>query len=126
VSDQPEVLEHDSDPAPEMWKFLALGVSQLLPEQLNAPARRALREIEKLQERRLACPRRPGEEVEAAASQPEVEIAQHFSPGAVPESDAIERNDLGQCTPPRNRTLRQGARLAKLLAFLFTVVPPSR
>ena len=50
VTDQPEVLEDDADAAAEGRQRLARRFAQLLAEQADAAARRALREIEQLEE----------------------------------------------------------------------------
>ena len=69
---------------------VARRFAQFLAEQLDAAARRPLGEIEQLEQRGLARARRAGEEIEAAAAQAEVEIAQHFGARAVAQADAIE------------------------------------
>ena len=74
-------------------KRLARRIGQFLAEQLDPAARRALREIEQLEKRRLAGARRAGEEIKAAAPEPKIEVAKHFGAGAVAQPDAIEFDD---------------------------------
>ena len=124
VRDQPEVLENDADPPAEGGKQLARGVAELLVEQADAPARRPLGEVEQFQQRRLARARRPGEEIEAAAREPEIEVAQHFGIGAVAQPDAIEFDYGRQLAPPMSlKLVACGRRLANPPAFLFTLGP---
>jgi hypothetical protein len=49
VPDQAEVLKHHADAAAEVREALAPRVGEFLAEQADAPARRALREVEQLQ-----------------------------------------------------------------------------
>ena len=90
VPDQAEVLEHHADAAAEGRQSVALRLAQFLPEQVDAAARRALREVEQPEQRGLARAGRAGEEIEAAAAKLEVEVAQHFGARAVTQADAIE------------------------------------
>ena len=68
MADQAEVLEHDADPAAEVRQRVARRIGQFLAEQPDAAARRPLREVEQLEQRRLAGARRAGEEIEAAVA----------------------------------------------------------
>jgi hypothetical protein len=96
VPDEAEVLEDDADPPAEAGQRVARRVRQLLAEQLDAAARRALRQVEELEQGCLAGARRAGEEIEAAAAQTKIEVAQNFGTRAVAQSYAIEFDDRRQ------------------------------
>ena len=83
MTDQPEILVDHSDPAAEAGQRLARQVAQLLIEQSHPAAGRALRQIQQFEQRRLARARGAGEEIETAARQPEVDVAQHLGTRAV-------------------------------------------
>src|SRR6185369_1357997 len=76
-------------------QVVAWSVGQFLAEQADPPTRRALGQVKQLKQRRLARARRPGEEIEAAARQPEVEVAQHFGARAVAQAHTVE---FGKCS----------------------------
>ena len=90
MTDQAEVLEHDSNAAAILRKRLSRRFGELVAEQANPAARRPLRQVEQLEQRSLACSRWPGEEIEAALAEAEVEIAQDFRSRAVAQADAVE------------------------------------
>jgi len=94
VPDQSKVLEHDSDPAAILRKRIARRVGEFVAEEANSPAGWPLREIKQLEQRRLARSGGAGEEVEAALSEAEVEIAQDFGARAVAQADAVEFGDI--------------------------------
>ena len=100
MADQPEVLEDHADPAAEGGQRLARRVAQFLAEQADPAARRALGEVEQFEQRGLARARRAGEEIEAAAAQPEVEVAQHLGAGAVAQAHPVEFDDRRQLHTP--------------------------
>src|SRR5438046_2279102 len=87
-------------PTPVVGQHLTRRLRQLLVEQANPPARRPLRKVEQLEKRSLTRAGWPGEEIEAAVVEPEVEVAQDLGPGSVPQPDAIELRDLRQLLLP--------------------------
>ena len=105
---------------------VARRIGQLLAEQADAAARRALGEVQQLEQRGLARARRAGEEIEAARRQPEVEVAQHFGARAVAQADAVEFGNCRQLLSSRRLAARGALCLAKPDAFLFTLPAPSR
>jgi hypothetical protein len=124
VADQPEVLEHDADAPAVLGKRFARRVAQFLPEQAEASARRPLREVEELEQRRLPGAGRAGEKIEATILEAEIEVAQDLRAGPVPQPNAIEFGDLCQLLIPS--LLAGNPRcLAKLRSFLFTLRSPS-
>src|SRR5690606_20519560 len=93
VRDEPEILEHDADPAAKGGQRLAWERDHVGPEHPDDPARRPLREIEQLEQRGLAGAARAGEEVEAPRIERERDVAQHLALGAVAQADVIELYD---------------------------------
>ena len=66
----------------------------ILAEQADHPARRALRQIQQLEQRRLARARRAGEEIEAPARQREADVAQRLRAGAIAQPHILELHDV--------------------------------
>ena len=100
MPNEAEVLKHDADAAAILRECLARRFSELAAEEANPTARRPLRQIEQLQERRLSRSGRAGEEIEAALPQAEIEVAQHFCASAVAQADAVEFGNVGQFASP--------------------------
>ena len=98
MADQPEILEHHADPPPKRGQAGARHLGQFLAEQADPAAGRALREVEQFEQRGLARARRPGEEIEAPADEPEIQVAEHLAPGAVAEPNAVEFRNLKQAS----------------------------
>src|SRR5207253_2210516 len=124
MANQPEILEHDPDPPPELGEPVARGVGQILAEQSDAATGRSLSKIEQLQERGLARARWPREKVKPSLRQPEVEVAQNLPARAVAQADAVEFGNRRQNLSPPHMQPR--TRLAIGRAFLFTLRSPSR
>src|SRR3954454_10083392 len=103
MTDQAEVLEHDSSAVAILRKRLSRRFGELVAEQANPAARRPLRQVEQLEQRSLACSRWPGEKIEAALAEAEVEIAQDFRSRAVAQADAVEFRNVWQCAFPSRR-----------------------
>ena len=66
MRDQPEVLEYHADAPPEAGQALARQGAGILSEQPDRAMGRSLRQIDELEQRRLARAGLSGEEVEAA------------------------------------------------------------
>ena len=121
MADEPEVLEDHADASPEVGKRFARSLAQVFAEEPDPAARRPLREVEELEQRRLSCARRAGEEIEAASRQREVEVAEHLGARSVAQSHAFELNDSRQNNPSQPLGLLAcGSCLANACAFLFT------
>ena len=58
------------------------------------PARRALGQIEQLEQRGLARAAGPGEEIETARIQRERHVAQHLAVRAIAQADIVELDDF--------------------------------
>jgi hypothetical protein len=103
MADQPEILENHADPAPERRQRFSFRIAQFFAEQPDSPARRPLRKVEQLEQGRLPRTRRPGQEIEAAVVEPEIQVAQHFSARAVAQADAVEFGNRWQFAfPPQS------------------------
>ncbi len=76
-----------------MRQRVAWRLGQLLAEQADPAAGRALGEIKQLEERGLASARWPGEKIEAAPRESEIEVAEDLCAGAVAKPDRIELGD---------------------------------
>ena len=96
MADQAEILEHDPDAAAKLRQCIARRVAELFAEQADPAPRRPLRQIEQLEQRGFARARRAGEEIEAPAGQPELEVAQDLGARAKAQADAVEFGDFGQ------------------------------
>jgi hypothetical protein len=105
VPDQAEILEHDADPAAKGGKGLAWRLAQLLAEQADAPARRPLREIEKLQKRSFSGAGRAGQKIKSAAGELKVEVAQNLGSRAVAQADRVEFSNCWQLPSLPDSTL---------------------
>ena len=97
MRDQAEILEDDADPPAEARQPVARHGDDILAEQADQAAAGAKREIEELQQRRLAGAGRAGEEVEAAFAQGEGEIGQGLGAGAVAQPDIFKLDDRSAC-----------------------------
>ena len=93
MRDQPEFLEDDADPAAEAGQPAARHGDDILVEQADHAAARPQRQIEQLQQRRLAGAGRAGEEIEAARLQREGQVRQGLGAGAVAQADIVELDD---------------------------------
>ena len=91
---------------------------KFLIEQPDPPARRALREVEQFEQAGLARPRRAGEEIETAARQPEVKIAEHLRPRPVAQAHPVEFDDRRQAQIPFKRSSAP-----RSIAFTDTATP---
>jgi hypothetical protein len=76
VVEQAKILEHDADaPAQRRERILGQG-RDVVAEYGDKTARRPQRQKQHAQERGLACPRGPGQELERMGFDPERQIAQ--------------------------------------------------
>ena len=103
VREQAEILEHHPDPAAEARQALARERHRILAEQAGSAAGRALRQIQQLQQRGLARPRCPGQEIERARLERERHVAQRLRAGAVAQPHILELHDIGHAGRGRNR-----------------------
>jgi hypothetical protein len=90
MRNQAEILEYDADPAPQGRKLAPRQAGQILAEQRNQAARRALGHIDQAQQGGLAGARRAGEEMERARLEAQGDVAQHLRPPAVSHADILE------------------------------------
>ena len=105
VLKQPEVLEHDPDPAPDAGQRRAVQPGDIAPEQRYGPARRRVRQAHQAQERGLARSARADQKVKAAAREREIDVPQHLVTGAVTHPDRLQPQDgrailVHRSTPP--------------------------
>ncbi len=95
---QPEILEHHADPAAKSRQAVTRQHHRILAEQPDHATRRALREVQQLQQRGLAGATRTGEEIERTTAQGEADVRQRLRSGvrtrAVTKPDILELDDI--------------------------------
>jgi len=104
---QPEILEHDANATAKSRHPVARHGDDVVAEHVDDATAGPLREIEHLEQRRLARAGRAGQEIEAAALQREIEVRQGFPVRPVPQSDIFELDD---CRHPDVPVPRQNSR----------------
>ncbi len=95
MREETEVLEDDPDAASERGQLDAPQDRDIAVEQGNDAARGAMREVQQLQQRRLARATRTEEEVERAGFEREADVAEYFGTRAVAHPDVLETNQSG-------------------------------
>src|SRR4051794_25233257 len=92
VVEQAEILEHDADALAQVCDLVLAKLRDVVTEQIDEAARRAMREEQQAQQRGLAGAGRAGEKLERMRRDLEVEVAQDLGPQAVTQSDIFEPN----------------------------------
>jgi hypothetical protein len=91
--DQPEILKHHTNPAPETRQAFARHRYRVVAEHFDRPAAGSVRQIQQLQKRCLASTGRTGKEVKAARKQRKAEIGERFRVSAIAQPDIIKFQD---------------------------------
>ena len=92
VVEQAEILEDHAHPAAEGRQRRGFETRDVLPEQVDEAARRLQRHQDKAHQRRLAGAGRPGQILERARRDAEVDVLQHLRPHAISQADILEPN----------------------------------
>ncbi len=109
--EQAEILEDDADPPPERCQLVLGQRRGVLPEDVDGSSRRPQRQQHQPQERRLAGPRWPGQELKALRSDREIEVADDLFAQSIVQTDVFEAKQDGftalatRTTRPRPRTI---------------------
>src|SRR5579885_2358021 len=107
--DEPEILEHHADLAPQARHVAPRRRGNFAVEQRYEPARGPLRQVHQLEQARFAGAAAAGEEMEGAGLQAERDVAQDLGTRAIPHADVLESNQAGA---PPGRGLWMSARVA--------------
>src|SRR5262245_33623433 len=89
VIEQPEILEDNADPAPELRPPRRRDTTDILPQHVDLPLRRLHGHEQETQQRRLAGSGRARQEMERARTQMEARIPQHMVASLVFDADAV-------------------------------------
>jgi hypothetical protein len=92
VIEQAEILKHNADPAAQCRQRILVERRNIVTELGDQPPGRLQREKQQLEQRRLARPRWPGQELERMRLDAEREVAQDLRPQAIAQPYILESN----------------------------------
>src|SRR5579863_610109 len=94
VIEQPEVLQHDTDPLAQIGDLILAEQRDIMTEQIDEAAGRPQRQEQQLQERGLTGTRRASEELEGMGGNQEIEVAQNLRAKPVAQPTFSNRTKL--------------------------------
>src|SRR6516165_5334327 len=121
--EQSKILEHDADAAAEFSSARRGEVRHVLAQDVDQTPRRPERHEQQAQQRRLACARRPGEEMKRSRKHMKRNVAQDLWAGAVAQPN-IFKADHAIVLDPLNilPNLRLYAEVALRYQWIWTTV----
>ena len=90
--EQAEILEDDAHAPAEIGERGGFEARDVLAEQIDQAPRRLERHQDQADQRGLARARRPGQILEGARRDAEVDVLQHLRAHPVPQADILEPN----------------------------------